>query len=579
MKIITVRRISQIFFFCLFIWFCIVSTFGTGWWQLRGWPVNLILQLDPLVAVGTLLTTHTIYRGLIWALLTIVLTIIFGRIFCGWICPFGASHQFIGYLGNRGRKTKDRINSNRYRKAALLKYLFLIAFLVAAGIPLGTDTVLFTGLLDPIPFFHRSINIILLPMADRYFNLLSVDPRLYEGAFLIGLLFTAAIFMNLLIPRFYCRFICPTGALLGLIGKYSVWRIGKTEESCSNCMQCESHCEGACEPSKQIRINECVLCLNCYDRCGDGVLKYRTSESRGGEISNPDMTRRGLILSSLSGLLAIQILPLSTGTAATKDNSMVRPPGSLPEEEFLQRCIRCGQCMRICPTNIIVPSGIFGGAENLWTPVLNFTDGTSGCQLNCTACGHICPTSAIRHISLSEKLGIDEFAEKGPIRIGSAYVDRSRCLPWAMQKPCIVCQENCPVTPKAIYVTEVYEDVRPGIRDIVSAEGNEIQVSGPAMEPGQYATGDYYLAGRASGKEVRYRISSNSETGVIINSADVITLGKDDQVSIQVCLHQPNIDLKKCIGCGICVHECPVGGKRAIRVTSDYESRGPKKLA
>jgi polyferredoxin len=578
-RIVTARRISQIFFFCLFIWFCIVSTFGTEWRQLRGWPVNLILQLDPLVAIGTLLTTHTIYKGLIWALLTVVLTIIFGRVFCGWICPFGASHQFVGYLGNMNRGLKERINLNRYRKAALLKYLFLIAFLVAAAKPLGNKTVLFTGLLDPIPFFHRSMNIILLPVSDRFFNLLSVEPRVYEGAFLIGALFSAAIFMNLLIPRFYCRFICPTGALLGLIGKYSIWRMGKTEESCSNCMQCEGHCEGACEPSRQIRINECILCLNCYDKCRDGVLKYRTSESEAGEISNPDMTRRGLILSSLSGLLAVQILPLSGGTAAAKDNSMIRPPGSLPEEEFLQRCIRCGQCMRICPTNIIVPSGVFNGIENLWTPVLNFTDGTSGCQLNCIACGYICPTSAIRHVSLSEKLGIDEFSEKGPIRIGRAYVDRTRCLPWAMNTPCIVCQENCPVTPKAIYVTEVYETVRSGIRDIVSTEGNEIRVSGPAMEPGQYATGDYYLVGRESEKDVRYRISSNSEDRIIISFTDLLTLKKDDQVRIQVCLNKPNIDLKRCIGCGICMHECPVGGRRAIRVTSDNESRGAKKVA
>jgi formate hydrogenlyase subunit 6/NADH:ubiquinone oxidoreductase subunit I len=211
--------------------------------------------------------------------------------------------------------------------------------------------------------------------------------------------------------------------------------------------------------------------------------------------------------------------------------------------------------------------------------VLNFTDGTSGCQLNCIACGYICPTSAIRHVSISEKLGIDEFAERGPIRIGSAYVDRTRCLPWAMNTPCIVCQENCPVTPKAIYVTEVYETVRSGIRDIVSAEGNEIRVSGPAMEPGRYATGDYYLVCRASGKDVRYRISSNSEGMIITSSTSVLTLKRDDQVRIQVCLHQPNIDLKRCIGCGICTHECPVGGRRAIRITSDNESRGVKKVA
>ena len=578
MKIISVRRISQIFFFCLFIWLCIVSTFGTEWRQLRGWPVNLFLQLDPLVAVGTLLSTHTIYKGLIWALLTVVMTIVLGRFFCGWVCPFGALHQFIGRLGNRRRSLKERIASNRYRKAAFLKYLFLIAFLVAAAIPLTEKTMLLTGLLDPIPFIHRSFNLIVLPIADRFTNLLSVAPRLYEGSFLIGVLFLTAIFMNLFIPRFYCRFICPTGALLGLIGKYSIWRIGKAEEGCSNCMQCEKACEGACSPSKEIRINECVLCFNCYDQCKDGSMKYSAAESKGGEISNPDLGRRGLILSSLSGLVAVQMFPLSTGTAAA-DNNLIRPPGALPESDFLNRCIRCGQCMRICPTNIVVPSGIFGGIENLWTPVLNFTEGTSGCQLSCTACGYICPTSAIRSMTLSEKLGIDAFAKNGPVRIGSAYVDRTRCLPWAMNTPCIVCQENCPVTPKAIYVTEKFETVRSGARDILSVQGNEIRVSGQAMEKGQYATGDYYVSSQASGKETRHRISSNSEDTITITPGDTLNLEGVDKMEIQVCLNQPNIDLKKCIGCGTCRHECPVGGSRAIRITPDNESRSMKKVA
>jgi len=271
-------------------------------------------------------------------------------------------------------------------------------------------------------------------------------------------------------------------------------------------------------------------------------------------------------------------MPLSAGTAAG-DQNLLRPPGSLPEADFLKRCVRCGQCMRICPTNIIVPSDLYGGLESLWTPVLNFTDGASGCQLNCTACGYVCPTSAIRAISLSEKLGMDEFAPKGPIRIGTAYVDRARCLPWAANTPCIVCQENCPVTPKAIYVLEKFETVRSGERNVVSVQGNEVRVSGTAMEEGQYATGDYYVSVSTSGKQSVHRISSNNKNSITIGSADVFNLDGVEKVEIQVCLHQPVVDLKKCIGCGICQHECPVKGARAIRVTSDNESRSAKRIA
>jgi polyferredoxin len=95
MKITTTRRISQIFFLVLLFWFCVVTTLGKKWWQLRGWPVNWLLELDPLVGLGTLLTTHSVYKGLLWGLATIVLTILLGRFFCGWICPFGSIHHFL----------------------------------------------------------------------------------------------------------------------------------------------------------------------------------------------------------------------------------------------------------------------------------------------------------------------------------------------------------------------------------------------------------------------------------------------------------------------------------------------------
>ena len=108
MKIVTVRRIAQIFFFALFAWFCVVTTVGDRWWQLRGWPVNWLLQLDPLVALGTLLTTRTIYAGLIWALATVVLTILLGRFFCGFACPLGTINQATG-LPNTLRKSTSAV--------------------------------------------------------------------------------------------------------------------------------------------------------------------------------------------------------------------------------------------------------------------------------------------------------------------------------------------------------------------------------------------------------------------------------------------------------------------------------------
>ena len=244
MSIITTRRISQIFFFILFLWFCVVSTLGDQWWQLRGWPVNWIIQLDPLVGLATLLSTRTLYAGLLWGLATVVLTIIFGRFFCSWVCPFGTIHQFVGYAANRKKSVAAKIKLNRYRPAQSIKYWILTFLLAISGFELVVDlvrlpathgllfgilllallvlTVIYTawqnranlkmaglsffafsvlwlltgyvlngnqvsvaplqiGLLDPIPLVYRSINLIVLPLIDLTALKLTAVPRLYDG--------------------------------------------------------------------------------------------------------------------------------------------------------------------------------------------------------------------------------------------------------------------------------------------------------------------------------------------------------------------------------------------------------------
>ena len=570
MKIVTVRRISQIFFFLMFVWFCVVSTVGDGFMQLRGWPVNWFLQLDPLVAIGTALTTHTLYWPLLWALAVIVLTIILGRFFCGWICPFGSLHQFVGYLGNRRKTTAQKIRLNKYRKAQCIKYFILIFFLFMAAFPSLAAT-LQTGLLDPIPLVTRSFNLLSLPIIDRSVNFVSVTTRFYEGAWLILAIFLTAVLLNLVIPRFYCRFICPLGALFAIISRFAIWRIGKKQTECSNCKLCEKACEGACQPSGNIRISECVLCFNCREECRDELIVYQTRPSLAGEITNPDVSRRGFVLSLASGIFAVPAVRLSNKLGSNWQHTIIRPPGALPEEEFLKRCIKCGQCMRACPTNVIQPGGIQAGLENLWTPVLNNRIGSSGCQLNCVACGQMCPTSAIRPITLAEKHGLGEFADVGPIKIGTAFLDRNRCLPWAMDKPCIVCEENCPVSPKAIYTQECFNTIRDGILTIKKVTAHIIEVE-QTLVPGKFAGGDYYCAVE-NGK--RRKITANNE-----NSLEISPDGQfpkmplpGSKIEVQVRLQQPFVDIEKCIGCGVCEHECPVSGKKAIRVSAEGETR------
>lgn len=569
MKIVTVRRISQIFFFVLFVWFCIVSTVGEKFWQIRAWPVNWFLQLDPLVAIGTILTTHTLYMPLLWALATVILTIVFGRFFCGWVCPFGSIHHFVGFLGNRRIKTAEKIRLNRYRKAQRVKYFILIVFLFMAAFP-SIDATLQVGLLDPISLVSRSFNLLLLPIVDKSINFISVSARFYEGAWLILAVFFVAILLNFVIPRFYCRFICPLGALFAILGRFAIWRIGKNKSECINCKLCEQSCEGGCEPAGKIRISECVLCFNCRQDCPYDIISYQNKSSLDGEITNPDISRRGFVLSLVGGIVAVPAIRLSGKLAGNWYHGIIRPPGALPEEEFLKRCIKCGQCMRICPTNVIQPGGIDGGLENLWTPVLNNRIGSSGCQLNCVACGQVCPTSAIRPITLDEKKGVGEFAEVGPIKLGTAFIDRNRCLPWAMDKPCIVCEENCPVSPKAIYTQEIFETIREGILTISKVSGNVIEVQETIM-PERFASGDYYCV--LDGQ--RRKIKANTEDAIEISFDEDIEKipAAGTKIEVQVRLQRPYIDIEKCIGCGVCEHECPVSGKKAIRVSAEGETR------
>jgi polyferredoxin len=639
MKIVTTRRICQIFFFTLFSWFCLATTLGERWWQLRGWPVNWILQLDPLVGLGTLLTTRTLYAGLVWGLATVILTIVLGRFFCGWLCPFGSLHQFVGYLARRKRSTRAKLALNRYHSAQSLKYWILVFLLTMAIAELAVDVVrlpratpvgfaalmvlvlaalvvlairqterhikkttaavlavsggwilisflfygdwrplasLQIGLLDPIPLVYRSINLLVLPLIDHTALAVSNNPRLYAGSGLIATIFVVSVLLNFIRPRFYCRFVCPLGALFGVLGRFAIWRIGKAREECIDCHLCEKNCEGACQPTSKIRIAECVLCLNCMDDCHHGLMGYHTAPSAGGEILSPDLTRREFLTAAASGAAAIPLLRIGGNPGPNWNARLVRPPGSLPEQQFLSRCIKCGQCMRICPTNVIHPAGLTAGLEGLWTPVLNFRIGTSGCQHNCIACGNLCPTAAIRPISLEERQGIGRYDEQGPIKIGTAFIDRGRCLPWAMDRPCIVCQENCPVSPKAIFTRELFNTVRIQRPLVVKyADTTRIEFQSNALPANQYATGDYFCVVSGSPDRRGRQIIANSSNSLTVDSKFPFEQPPhaQDAVSIQIRLQQPYVDPKYCIGCGVCEHECPVRGQRAIRVTAENESR------
>jgi polyferredoxin len=505
LRLTNVRIISQAVFFGLFLFFVWAS------WTSRigGYPVSRLLEINPLVAISTALSTGYIYRFLGWSLGIIILTFLFGRVFCNWICPFGTLHQLINYLFNN-RTIAERIKQNHYHPAQYLKYVLLIIFLIMAV--LGALQI---GLLDPIVMMYRAFATFVTVSWDMLVaSVTAVDSvkfapgvpdRIFVGAFWIGLSFLLLVALNLWKPRFFCRFLCPLGALLGVFSTYSLFRINRDVKRCTDCHLCQSRCEGASDPHDKVRKSECLACMNCLDDCPEDALRFTIIGLDSQQVvAKPDLSRRRLLFAGISGVLAFPLLR-NNGLVTDENFSphMIRPPGSVAEPEFLKKCIKCDQCINVCPTNVLQPATFMeGGFETLWTPVMNFN--ISHCQLKCTLCSEVCPTGAIREISVAEKLGKTAYESKGPIRLGTAFVNRSRCLPWANQIPCVVCEEVCPVAPKAI------QTIDEEVKDVF---GNLVILNKPFIVP----------------------------------------------------------DL--CIGCGLCQSECPVQDRPAVYVTAVGESR------
>lgn len=530
MRITTARVLSQAFFFSLFVFLLWVTWFS----RLGGYPVSLFLELDPLVGFATALSTHTVYRWLWRGMLVLIPTLLLGRVFCNWMCPYGTLHQFIGWLFNV-RKHKDNIDKNRYRRLFQLKYYILAIMLVMAAF--GSLQI---GLLDPICLLVRTFTVAIQPAADLLAYDLDIqflaaspgapDQQVFDGAWFVGLMIIVLVGMNLVIPRFFCRVLCPLGAFLGVLSRFALFRIDRDLTKCTDCNLCMRRCEGASDPQAALRKSECFVCFNCIDDCPEDALSFKLapipvkdrivgsikkgtatlfgrkviSQLPETEIRNPDVPKRRWVFALGAGVLAYPFLRLSKAVNERGfHEKAIRPPGSVAEPEFLERCIKCDQCLNVCPTNVLQPSTLAqGGLEGLWTPVMDFSVGF--CQYNCTLCSEVCPTGAIQKTPLAKKLGLAEYQEQGPIRVGTAFFNRGRCLPWAMETPCVVCEEVCPVSPKAI---GTYEE------EIVRWDGTKVTLHKPYMRP------------------------------------------------------------ELCIGCGICEHECPVVDDAAVYVTTIGESR------
>jgi ferredoxin len=443
-----VRRIYAGFFLGLFI----VLLWLTSFKLLKGYETPLFLELDPLAAIASFLTSWTVYKGLSLSLIVVIGTVFLGRFFCSWVCPMGILNQITGSLFNRLRAV-DTVALNSYRPLYRLKYYILALFVVVAAF--GS---LQTGLLDPISFITRSFATSVFPAVNYTGGRLYLKQPLFNGGTFLGMLFIGVLFANRFLPRFWCRAICPLGALLGLLSFRPLLRVRRDVELCTDCKKCLANCHGGCDPHTELRISECHVCMNCIEDCPENAIHFGLAGPLSSVQKPLDVSRRRLIETALAGAVLYPVMRSSIASGTTPEYRVIRPPGSLPEKDFLRRCIKCGECMKVCPTNFIQPALFEAGFEGLWTPILISRIGY--CEYNCVLCGHVCSTGAIRPLTVEEKLG--KGPGKKPLKVGIAFYDRGRCLPWAMNTECIVCEEVCPTSPKAIWFQTVEVELRDG---------------------------------------------------------------------------------------------------------------------
>lgn len=463
----TLRKLVQymalVTFIVLFIW----SRRG-------GWPpslVNLPMRLDPLAVLAHALASRTLLISSALALITVALSLALGRVWCGWLCPLGTT---LDLFPLRRRRNKGEDPSDSWRQ---VKYVLLLTILAAA---LLTNLTLM--IFDPLTIFFRSLTLSIWPALDTIVSatelalyqvpplrpaitafddlvrpiLLPPEPVVYRFVLLYAAVFLGVILLNLVARRTWCRYLCPLGALLGLFSKVGIVRREVSAE-CTQCGVCARLCPtGTIQPEKGYASDpgECTMCLNCVASCPQSAARFPAHLSLA-EWQPYDPGRRQVLASLGAAMAGVGLL--GSQAVAHRDHAhLIRPPGT-QENDLLSQCIRCGECMRACPTSALQPAITEAGVEGLWTPLL--VPRLGYCDYSCNACGQVCPVQAIPPLSLEEK--------REQV-IGLAYIDQNRCIPWADNQDCIVCEEMCPVPDKAIKLELV--EVRTADGQLVSVQ-------------------------------------------------------------------------------------------------------------
>ncbi|MBL8830256.1 MAG: 4Fe-4S binding protein [Planctomycetaceae bacterium] len=400
---------------------------------------ELFLIIDPLVSLSTALAARSWVWSLTAAVAILAVCVIVPRGFCGYLCPLGTLIDLFDWSIGR-RVTRFRVADDGWW--VHLKYYVLLATLIA-----GLGGVLISGYVAAIPVITRGMLFLLGPLQTGLQRGQHLIPPWNAGHVVSLALFFAVLGLGLLKPRFWCKYVCPSGAVFSL---GNLFRLSerKVESSCIHCNKCVEICPfDAIKPDFTTRTSDCTLCQTCGGVCPVHAIKFvdrfdfvdlkllndppthETPLGRRGFLA----TGVGLLAGSAGGVAAATGIALSSPDLNDPTTPRpVRPPGSVSEREFWQLCIRCGECFKACPNDVLQPLGFAQGLAGLWTPQV--VADWAGCESSCNACTQVCPTGAIRALTLDEKRHF---------RMGLAVVNKQTCLPIAGREACQLCVDEC----------------------------------------------------------------------------------------------------------------------------------------
>ncbi|MBD3315493.1 MAG: 4Fe-4S binding protein [Chitinivibrionales bacterium] len=435
----TIRIVNQSIFFTLFaVSLLVTAPNAVGWF----------FWLNPLVGILTSVATRApVFPALAVGIVVLIVTVLLGRVFCGGVCPLGAVIDFSDrYLFRRMRSSRRR--PPKYLRR--LKYILLTVSLVGA-----LSGVLYPLFFDPILLATRIATLVILPLgrivmidmhglvkplldaAGAYrLSLITLRSPLYYGtlgALALALVIIGGGFWD---RRFWCQYLCPSGAFFGLLSRFALFRRKVDYDNCSDCKRCAATlCPTRAIDERDYRVTstaECVLCGLCREK-NKRCTSFGFASPKRSVVRGADVERRHFVAGALGGALTLPFLRANAFDRRDNSGRLIRPPGAVPDDEFNSRCLGCAHCLKACPTNAIQPCTFADGAHRLFTPKIVARVG--GCEETCHLCGHVCPTGAIRKLS---------YEEKRFVKIGTAVIDRRRCLAWEQNKECVVCDEVCP---------------------------------------------------------------------------------------------------------------------------------------